>query len=257
VSGDVYLYFAKAAKAVPQEATKDSHGAVRNIFKSAVLGIGYGMKAKGLAERLTAETGKFFSVDAAQDIIDPYDSTFSDYAEWKAKLLAEYKKAKGACSVRLADGWRMWGDNPNLLSVGNVPIQGFGSVAMRKAVAMMQDAGLDVIFTLHDCIYAEVLSSEWRQKMDVLCECMRAAFAETVAGSFGGKMPKHYVDCRSDPKAWGENFAGDCDVKTEKGNKVHCQRRYMDERMMSKNRKVDREKWDKIVFNPIIEGLDI
>jgi hypothetical protein len=49
LSGDCYLGFAKLAKAVPSEATKATHGQVRNLFKRCVLGTNYGMEYQTLA----------------------------------------------------------------------------------------------------------------------------------------------------------------------------------------------------------------
>ena len=42
-SGDPYLAFAKQAGAVPEDATKESHAAERELFKTCVLGVQYGM----------------------------------------------------------------------------------------------------------------------------------------------------------------------------------------------------------------------
>jgi hypothetical protein len=42
-SEDPYLAFAKQAGAVPVEATKSTHKAVRDLFKACVLGVKYGM----------------------------------------------------------------------------------------------------------------------------------------------------------------------------------------------------------------------
>ena len=42
-SGDPYLAFAKQAGAVPQDATKQSHSAQRDLFKACVLAVQYGM----------------------------------------------------------------------------------------------------------------------------------------------------------------------------------------------------------------------
>ena len=39
LSGDPYLAFAKQAGAVPPDATKETHGAIRNQYKSCVLGV--------------------------------------------------------------------------------------------------------------------------------------------------------------------------------------------------------------------------
>ena len=51
-SGDSYLAFAKQAKAVPEDATKKSHGKERDLFKACVLGVQYGMEAESLAIKI-------------------------------------------------------------------------------------------------------------------------------------------------------------------------------------------------------------
>ena len=53
-SGDPYLEFAKQAGAAPADATKESHGSVREHFKACVLAVQYGMGAEALAERVSA-----------------------------------------------------------------------------------------------------------------------------------------------------------------------------------------------------------
>ena len=51
-SGDFYLALAKRTGAAPSDATRKSHGAVRELFKPCGLGIQYGMEYKSLAVRI-------------------------------------------------------------------------------------------------------------------------------------------------------------------------------------------------------------
>jgi hypothetical protein len=51
-TGDPYLTFAKMANAVPETATKQSHGAIREQFKTCALGVQYGMQSETLAIRI-------------------------------------------------------------------------------------------------------------------------------------------------------------------------------------------------------------
>lgn len=151
-SGDPYLYFAKLAGAVPWDGTKDEFKKERNLFKSTTLGLSYGMGAKMLALKLTADTGEEVDELTAQDLIDKFRVAYPDYDLFRVDI-QEYYKLEGY--ITLADGWSMWGDNSNAKSVGNVPIQGMGACIMRKSVELAQDKGLDVIFTLHDALYIE------------------------------------------------------------------------------------------------------
>ena len=47
-SGDPYLTFAKQTGAAPPDATKDSHSGARELAKTCILGVQYGMEAKSL-----------------------------------------------------------------------------------------------------------------------------------------------------------------------------------------------------------------
>jgi hypothetical protein len=51
-TGDPYLSFAKQAKAVPPDATKDSHPVERDLYKQCILAIGYGMGYRSFAIRI-------------------------------------------------------------------------------------------------------------------------------------------------------------------------------------------------------------
>ena len=53
-SGDPYLAFARQAGAVPADAMRGTHGAIREQFKTCALGVQYGMGAEALANRLSA-----------------------------------------------------------------------------------------------------------------------------------------------------------------------------------------------------------
>src|SRR4029450_1244131 len=52
-SGDPYLSFARQAGAVPETATKATHGPQRELFKACVLAVGYGMGHNALAYRIS------------------------------------------------------------------------------------------------------------------------------------------------------------------------------------------------------------
>lgn len=195
-SGDVYTAFAKEAKLMPPTGTKASHPQIRDACKALVLGISYDMTAKGMAPRITVASGEPCSEDRAQDLIDTFFSIYSDYAEWKTEILEEYKEGY----LELPDGWIMWGDNDNPRSVGNFPIQGHGAVIMREAVRRAQDAGLDVIYTLHDAVYVEYQSFQV-EAIRVLKRCMSEAF-EAIMAPYGKITP-----IRLEGDSWSQDYA--------------------------------------------------
>ena len=209
-SGDVYLYTGKLDGIIPQEATKTTHGDLRDKFKSTVLGIQYQMGPAGLALKLTKDTGKEHTYEEAEDLIESFNSSYPDYEEWRTEIVRQYQ-----CDgyLRLPCGWVMWGDNENFRSVANCPIQGFGASVMRKAVAMAQNMGLDVLYTLHDAIYIEFDSDKLENSVATLRYAMGEAF-------------KYYLDddvkdrgnIRMDEHVWSPDY-----VEGEKisGIKVH------------------------------------
>jgi DNA polymerase I-like protein with 3'-5' exonuclease and polymerase domains len=196
-SGDVYLAFAKAARLVPSSATKSSHKKMRDVCKTLVLSISYNISARGLAPRLTQSSGEEFTEAQAQALIDKFYETCSDYKEWKESILEQYE---GNAKLFLSDGWVMWGDNRNSRSVGNYPVQGEGSTIMRHAVALAQDAGLNVLLTVHDSLMIEFKSGDIGA-VALLRDCMVQAFEEVMT-KFGKTIP-----VRVDLEAWSKDYA--------------------------------------------------
>lgn len=220
-TGDVYLAFAKEIKLVPKDATKKSHPNERQMCKSCVLGISYGLSKVGLARDLTQELGRDVSEDEADTLIDSFYDTYLRYADWKEEVLDSYQ-IKGY--LKLPCGWYVWGKNQNDRSVKNFPLQGFGSSIMRKAVALAQDAGLQVPFTLHDAVYIEYDSFDYKA-IDVLRQAMLGAFLFY----FDGKMKKKAELIRLDCETWGPDYDVK-EIKTPQGYLVKQEKIHIDER---------------------------
>lgn len=196
-SGDVYLAFAKDAGLIPKDGTKQSHPKERDAAKTTVLGMSYDMAAKALAHRLSESTGEEWTEAKAEGLIKLFFSTYSKYAAWKNEILKEYRDEN---YLRLPDGWYMWGDNPNFRSVSNFPVQGHGAVIMRRAVTLAQDAGLDVIFTLHDALYIEFDSTRPVAAIGALMATMQQAFYEVMERY--GRVTK----IRLEGEAWSPDY---------------------------------------------------
>ena len=118
----------------------------------------------------------------------------------------------------------MYGDNDDIRSVQNVPVQGFGACVMRKAVDMAVDKSVTVVFTLHDAIYMYGKIGE-EHKISWLRDSMREAFKfyfpknqKEVAGAI-----------KLDPFAWSPDFEKDSELDLN-GWKVPASNLYIDER---------------------------
>lgn len=218
-SGDPYLYIGKQAKAIPEVGTKDSHKVERNIFKWVTLGISYAMTKVGLSRQLTTQLGKPFSEDEAEKLINLFFKVFPKYKIYTERIQKLYQVQK---CLKLPDGWYMFGDNDNVRSVGNMPIQGTGAAILRKAIQLCQDRGLHVIFPLHDALYIELEKNDF-DKIDLFFSCMKEAFTYY----FEDKVSASLIRLEAD--AWGESLQ-DNNIITKENNLVTTKKIYIDGR---------------------------
>ena len=221
-SGDVYLAYAKGIGMVPPEGTKETHGKQRDLCKATVLGLSYMMSEFGLSYDLSEKLGHYVSPDECKDLVESFYNLYSKFSSWRERSIENYfEKDK---YIRLPDGFYMFGSNDNFRSVGNVPLQGFGACIMRKAVQLAQDAGLNVIFTLHDALYI-MFDSDDLEAMDTLKKCMYEAFLfyfddrQKVAASL----------IRMDGKVWSQDYQ-DGEMITKGNFKLESQKYFVDKR---------------------------
>ena len=220
-SGDVYLAYAKGIGLVPKEGTKETHGKERDLCKATVLGLSYMMSEFGLSIDLSEKLGRHVSPEEAKVLVDSFYELFSNFSEWREKTISDYYAKK---YLRLPDGFYIWKDNPNFRSVGNAGIQGFGAAIMRKAVQLAQDAGLNVIFTLHDALYI-MFKSDDLESMDTLKRCMFEAFIFY----FEDKSKEDARLIRMDGKVWSLDYQ-DGGMTTKNNFFVESQKYFVDKR---------------------------
>jgi DNA polymerase I len=143
-SRDVYLAFAKQAGLAPPEATKGSHGAVRDRCKSVVLGINYGMGAEGLAQR----TG--VTAIEARELLALHKHAYPTFWRW-----SEAAVDTAMLTSRLATvfGWPVnIGAESNPRSLRNFPMQANGAEMLRLACCLATEAGLEIAAPVHDAL---------------------------------------------------------------------------------------------------------
>jgi len=197
-SGDVYLAFAKDCKIVPKSATKETHGKERDNMKPVILGQQYDLTKYGLSNQLTESQGKLVTPDEAEIWITRHKKLYKKLWAYKDKVQRDYRIHK---FLKLPDGFYFWGDNDNFRSVGNVPTQGFSACIMRKAVELAQDAGLQVLYTLHDALYIEFDTVKENHHVRILAECMDKAFRYYFPNSI-----KDRATCRMEADIWGPDY---------------------------------------------------
>lgn len=220
-SGDVYLAYAKGIGMVPKDGTKDKYGKERDLCKATVLGLSYMMSEFGLSIDLSEKLGRFVSPDEAKELVDGFYSLYPTFSEWREITIQSYYDKK---YLRLPDGFYMFGNNQNFRSVGNVPLQGFGACIMRKAVQLAQDAGLNVIKTLHDALYI-MFKSDDLESMDTLKRCMHEAFVYY----FDDKSKVNAGLIRQDGKVWSLDYE-DGEMITKDNFVLESQKHFVDKR---------------------------
>jgi DNA polymerase I-like protein with 3'-5' exonuclease and polymerase domains len=143
-SGDPYLAFAKQAGAVPDDATKETHGAKREQFKACVLAVQYGMAAEGLAARIgqPALMGR--------ELIRLHQETYRAFWKW-SNAMGDQADLGGHLDTVF--GWRVHtspGYNPR--SFRNFPMQANGAEMLRLACCIGTERGIEIAAPVHDAV---------------------------------------------------------------------------------------------------------
>jgi hypothetical protein len=160
-SGDVYMAFARDAKLVPADATKQSHPDMRAVCKTIVLGLGYGMGEESMAARA------HISVPEARELLQQHKAVYKKYWKWSEDTVstALYRN-----EIATRFGWRQHINvgheanysskrvrgriinryGPNARSLMNFPMQAGGAEAMRLAAIAATEAGIEVCAPVHD-----------------------------------------------------------------------------------------------------------
>jgi len=221
-SGDVYLAYAKGIGMVPKNGTKEQYSKERDLCKATVLGLSYQMSEIGLAIDLSEKLGRVVTEEEALSLVEKYYNLYNVFANWREEWVRETYPAQGYS--RLPDGYYMGPDNKNFRSVGNQPIQGFGACVMRKAVQLCQDAGLDVIQTLHDALYI-MYKSDDLEAMDTFKRCMVEAFLFY----FEDRQKESAKLIRVDGKVWSPDYE-DGEIITKGNFVLESQKIFVDKR---------------------------
>ena len=177
LSGDPYLHFAKLAQAVPMSATKETHGDIRDLFKSTCLGLQFSMGVDKLQHKLAVDTGKTITHEEAVTLRNTHRQLFSEYWGW-LNTVGEY--IANAEPLTLYDGWSIRTCSDYKTSYLNFPVQGTGSVILRNATTRLQKKGLPICSTLHDAIYVMCKAGDAQDVERVMFEEMTAASREVL-----------------------------------------------------------------------------
>jgi DNA polymerase I len=198
-SGDPYLAFAKQAGAAPPDATKRTHGAIREQFKACVLAVQYGMGPESLAQRIGQP------VYVARDLLQLHRRTYPTFWKWSDAAL-DHANLHGR--LHTVFGWQIQvGSDANPRSLRNFPMQANGAEMLRLACCLLTEHGIRVCAPVHDALLIEAPLDELDAAIAATQELMAQA-SKVVLGGFrlrsdakAVRYPDRYMDERG-AKMW-------------------------------------------------------
>jgi DNA polymerase I len=143
-SGDPYLAFAKQAGAAPKDATKASHKAIRDQFKSTVPAVQYGMGADSLGQRIGQPPIR------ARELLRLHRETYRVFWRW-SDAAVDHAMLTGC--LHTVFGWKVQvPSSSNERSLRNFPMQANGAEMLRLACCRATEAGIEVCAPVHDAV---------------------------------------------------------------------------------------------------------
>ena len=201
-SGDAYLGFAKQAGAVPEWATKNSHGFIRDTYKTCSLGVNYCMHHKTLAFRIGRPEAE------ARYLLQRHREIYRRFWKW-----AEAAVDQAALVGRqwTSYGWicRTKRDfNPR--SLQNFPMQAEGAHVLQIACSLGIEKGIEICAPVHDAVLICAPAERLRHDVWTMRQCMAEASRFVLRG-FEIRTsepdlilhPNHYSDDRG-KVLWGK-----------------------------------------------------
>jgi hypothetical protein len=166
-ASDPYLAFAKAARLVPKDATKQSHPTIREQCKAIVLGVGYGMEAPAMAARAGIRPCE------AAELLRLHRQTYCTFWRWSDETVSG---AMLTGEMRTVFGWRRRiGREVNVRSLMNWPAQAHGAEMLRLACIAATEAGIEVVAPIHDAILIVAPLDRLEEQARHTCEIMAQA----------------------------------------------------------------------------------
>jgi hypothetical protein len=187
-NGDPYLTFAKRVGAAPGTATKRTHEALRDRYKTGLLAIQYGIGPETLSGRLGVA-----SFDASE-MIAQHRELFAIYWRWAEDWLASALDT-GVMWTPLDWQCRTGITEFNQRSIMNFPVQASASDALRIAIVMAERHGLTLLGPVHDALLIEAPVERIEADVALLREIMRRASRVVLNPAAAGAL-----ELRSDAK---------------------------------------------------------
>jgi hypothetical protein len=190
LSGDAYVWFAKKGGLLPPDATKKSHREKRDLYKTAILAINYGIGRESLALLINVP------ILFAQRILDLHHELFADYWRWSGRAL----------NHAMLFGWQQtvfdWiyrlPKEPNPRSIRDFHMQANGGELLRLAICLATENGIRVCAPVHDALLVmaplAILDREVTRMRDYMAEASRVVLNgfELFTDSVEVRFPDRY-----------------------------------------------------------------
>jgi hypothetical protein len=200
LSGDPYLTFAKRVGAAPEWATKKTHKELRDLYKTGLLAIQYGVSEYTLAAKLN------ISIIAAREMIAQHKQLFAVYWAWVDDWV---QHAFNTGIMWTVYDWqcRVGITEFNARSIANFAVQAVSADILRLAIVMADDRGLILLAPVHDALLIEAPSDRIDADVKRLQYIMVRASAIILNEHAGGnlalrssaetvKYPNRFTDSR-------------------------------------------------------------
>jgi hypothetical protein len=198
---DPYMMFGRQAGLLPADATKDSHKDTRDLLKTVVLGIGYGMGESSLALRINRP------VSFARKLLGLYWHVYSTYGRW---LDLVQNQGMMTSHLRTVFGWQVnvpqdtERRTPGNIARGlrNFLMQAHGAEMLRLSCCLATEGGIRIVAPVHDALMIEAPVAEIEAAVEETRRAMEEA-SRIVLGGFTLRVehkiirhPDHYWDKR-------------------------------------------------------------
>jgi len=192
---DPYIGFARLAGAVPRDATKQTHGAIRDLFKVAALAVNYGMTEKSLAVRIGRTESQ------AAQLIDAHRRAYPRFWEWKDRVLTHVQLLR---SYTTSSGWRVThgGKLTEHLkrSLVNFPVQATAADMFRLACVLGVEAGVQICCPVHDALLIQAPVKQIHEQVALMRDLMAEASRRVLGGFEVRTEAKIITDRFTDPR---------------------------------------------------------
>jgi hypothetical protein len=175
LSGDPYLLFAKQVGLVPTDGTKHSHRVQRDLCKTIILAVQYGMGEGALSVRLGV------SLSSARELLDLHHRAYPKYWSW-SDAVQDYAMLHS--KLHTTYGWEVQiGRDANPRSLRNFPSQANGAEILRLSCILAHREGIEICAPVHDALLIQSRANAIEEAAEI-CRAAMAGASQLVLPGF-------------------------------------------------------------------------